>query len=111
MPIIGRVFGRAKIDYARLSPEPAAFDVMRKAVDHMMRTQPNYTAPELAAMRTRVAIVVGELDEFIKPEHTEYLVRTIPGARSISLPSVSHFAMMQRPDDFNRAVLDFLDSR
>ena len=111
MPIIGRVFGRAKIDYARLSPQPAAFQVMRKAVDYMMRTQPNYTAPELAVIRTRVAIVVGENDEFIKPEHTAYLVKTIPGARLISLPHVSHFAMMQRPDVFNRAMLDFLEAR
>ena len=108
MPILGLVFGRAKKDYARLSPEPGAFDVMRKAVSHMMQTQPNYTAPELAAIRTRVAIAVGANDEFIKPEHTAYLVRTIPGARLISLPNVSHFAMMQRPDDFNRAMLDFL---
>ena len=111
MPIIGRVFGRAKIDYARVSPEPGAFDVMRRAVEYMMRTQPNYTAPELAAIRTRVAIVVGENDEFITPEHTEYLVRTIPGAKRIVLPNVSHFAMMQRPDEFNRAMLDFLEAR
>jgi pimeloyl-ACP methyl ester carboxylesterase len=111
MPILGLVFGRAKIDYARLSPEPAAFDVMRKAVDYMMRTQPNYTAPELAVIRTRVAIVVGENDEFIKPEHTEYLARTIPGARRIVMSNVSHFAMMQRPEEFNRAMLDFLEAR
>lgn len=111
MPILGLVFGRAKMDYARLSPEPASFDVMRKAVDHMMRTQPNYAAGELAAIRTRVAIVVGDNDEFIKPEHTEYLVRTIPGARHVVLPHVSHFAMVQRPDEFNRAMLAFLDAR
>ena len=111
VPILGLVFGRAKIDYARLSPEAATFDVMAKAVSHMMRTQPNYTAPELAAIRTRVAIAVGDNDEFIKPEHTAYLVRTIPGARLITLPSVSHFAMLQRPDDFNRALLEFLVAR
>jgi len=110
MPILGLVFARAKRDYARLSPEPAAFDVMRKAMDHLMRTEPNYTAPELASIRTRVAIVVGENDEFIKPEHTEYLARTIPGARRIVLPRVSHFAMLQRPDDFNCAMLEFLDA-
>ncbi|HEV7703090.1 MAG TPA: alpha/beta hydrolase [Gemmatimonadaceae bacterium] len=111
MQILGHVFGRAKSDYARLSPEPAAFDVMRQRVDHMMRTQPNYTAPELAAIRTRVAIVVGKNDEFIKPEHTDYLIRTIPGAQGVVLPNVSHFAMMQRPEEFNRAMLEFLDAR
>jgi pimeloyl-ACP methyl ester carboxylesterase len=109
MSILGLVFGRAKNDYARLSPEPAKFEAMQQAVDHLMRTQPDYTAPELAAIRTHVAIVIGENDEFIKPEHTTYLARTIPGARLISLPNVSHFAMLQRPDDFNRVMLEFLD--
>jgi pimeloyl-ACP methyl ester carboxylesterase len=84
---------------------------MREAVDHLMRTQPNYTASELAAIRARVAIAVGENDEFIKPEHTAYLVRTIPGARLISMPNVSHFAMLQRSDEFSRAMLDFLEER
>ena len=39
------------------------------------------------------------------------LVRTIPGARQISLPNVSHFAMLQRPGEFNRAMIEFLDAR
>ena len=111
MPILTRVFGRAKKDYARLSEEPANFETMRKAMMEMMATQPNYVAAQLARIRTRVAIVVGANDEFIKPEHTDYLVRSIPGARKIVLPAVSHFAMLQRPDEFNRAMLDFLDEK
>jgi pimeloyl-ACP methyl ester carboxylesterase len=36
-------------------------------------------------------------------------VRSIPGAVFVPLEGVSHFAPLQRPELFNRAVLDFLD--
>ena len=110
-PKLARVFGRAKMDYARLSETPGDFAVMAKAVKHMMATEPNYSAADIATISVPVAIVVGANDEFIKPEHSEYLARTIPNAKMIVLPEVSHFAMFQRPDVFNDAMLAFLDGR
>jgi pimeloyl-ACP methyl ester carboxylesterase len=53
-------------------------------------------------------IVHSEHDEFIKREHAEYLAENIPGAEFIYLPGVSHFAPLQRTDQFNAAVLEFL---
>jgi pimeloyl-ACP methyl ester carboxylesterase len=64
---------------------------------------------QVAEIRVPVAIVQAERDEFIKPEHAEYLARSIPGAELIILPGVSHFAPLQRPDRFNAAILAFLD--
>jgi pimeloyl-ACP methyl ester carboxylesterase len=55
-----------------------------------------------------VAIVQSERDEFIKPEHAEYLARSIPGAELILLRGVSHFAPLQRPAQFNTVLLAFL---
>jgi pimeloyl-ACP methyl ester carboxylesterase len=107
-PKLARVFGRAKKDYVRLSETPDDFAIMAKAVKHMMATEPDYRAADLATIRVPVAIVVGEHDEFIKPEHSEYLARTIPGASLRILPYVSHFAMLQRPDRFNEAMVAFL---
>ena len=74
----------------------------------MMQTQPNATADELAAIRVPVTIAQSAHDEFIKPEHAQYLAQTIPGARFVMLPGVSHFAPLQRPALFNEAVLAFL---
>ncbi|MFP8410073.1 alpha/beta fold hydrolase [Serratia marcescens] len=37
-----------------------------------------------------------------------YLNHRIPGARLVTLPGGSHFAPLQRPALFNRALLDFL---
>jgi pimeloyl-ACP methyl ester carboxylesterase len=50
----------------------------------------------------------GQFDEGIKPEHLRYLAATIPDARLVVLPKLSHFAMLQDPSAFNSAVLDFL---
>lgn len=110
-PLLDRVFGRAKRDHARLSPEPEGFAATAAQVNRLDETEPNYSAAELAGIRVPITVVRGEQDEFIRPEHTEYLAATIPGARHVILPGVSHFAMLQRPDDFNRAVLDFLGAQ
>ena len=74
----------------------------------MQRTEPNYTATDLADIDVPVAIVHSEHDEFIKREHADHLARHIPGAELILLAGVSHFAPLQRPAQFNAALLPFL---
>jgi pimeloyl-ACP methyl ester carboxylesterase len=108
IPILDRCLGRHAKDYARLSATPDRFGEFAEAVSLMMKTEPNTSARELADIHVPVAIVHSEHDEFIKPEHAEYLARSIPGAELIRLPGVSHFAPLQRPDEFNRVVCAFL---
>lgn len=105
---IGRALGQFKKDYAALSSTPADFDLVFEAVGQMQRTQPNYSAEALGRIRVPVLSVLGENDEFITREHAEYVARSIPGAEFVSLPGVSHFAMLQRPELFNRVMLGFL---
>jgi pimeloyl-ACP methyl ester carboxylesterase len=107
-PTLRRCFSRHVKDYARLSATPDQFDEFAEAVGVMQRTQPNYSAQDLAQIRVPVAIVQSEQDEFIKREHAEYLARNIPNAEFIFLPGVSHFAPLQRPEQFNHAMLGFL---
>jgi pimeloyl-ACP methyl ester carboxylesterase len=107
-PIIGRCLNRHKQDYAQLSATPDQFDEFSSAVGHMQATQPNYSARDLAQIGVPVAIVQSEHDEFIKREHAEYLARSIPNAEFIELPGVSHFAPLQRPEQFNIVMLAFL---
>jgi pimeloyl-ACP methyl ester carboxylesterase len=75
----------------------------------MQRTEPNYTARDLAAIHVPVLVALGEHDEFIHRAHAEYLARSIPGAELTILPDVSHFAPLQRPEDFNAMLLGFLE--
>lgn len=103
-------FSRHGKDYAELSTTPDQFQPFVDAVGLMQRTQPNWSAADLAAVAVPVTIIQAEFDEFIKPEHARYLAATIPGAKLVELPGVSHFAPLQRPGVFNAAVLDFLGS-
>ncbi|MBV8659972.1 MAG: alpha/beta hydrolase, partial [Burkholderiales bacterium] len=107
-PLLGRCFGRHQRDYALLSATPDQFDAFVDAVNEMMKTEPNYTALDLATVRVPVAIVQSEGDEFIKLEHAQYLAHSIPGAALSLLSGVTHFAPLQRPDVFNQALLGFL---
>jgi len=108
-PLLNRCFSRHKKDYAQLSATPERFNTFVEAVTLMQRTQPNYSARDLAEMDVPVAIVQGEHDEFITREHAEYLARTIPNAELVILDGVSHFAPLQRPEQFNHSILEFLN--
>lgn len=107
-PTLQRCISRHMKDYANLSATPDQFEAFSDAVGLMQKTQPNYSAQDLARIHVPVAIVQSEYDEFIKREHAEYLAQTIPGAEFIFLPNVSHFAPLQRREQFNAVMLAFL---
>jgi pimeloyl-ACP methyl ester carboxylesterase len=107
-PTLNRCFARHAKDYAELSATPADFKSFVEDVGQMGRTQPNYSAHDLAKISVPVVIVQSEYDEFIKLEHAEYLARTIPNADFALLNDVTHFAPLQRPEEFNAAVLEFV---
>ncbi len=108
-PILGRCISRHMKDYAALSATPDQFEAFSEAVGLMQRTQPNYSAHDLAQISVPVVIVQSEHDEFIHRAHAEYLAQNIPGAEFVLLEDVSHFAPLQRLAQFNRTMLAFLD--
>ena len=107
--ILDRCLCRHAKDYAQLSATPDQFKPFAEAVSLMMKTQPNYSQQDLAEISVPVLIVQSEHDEFIKREHAEYLARSIPKAAFVVLHGVSHFAPLQRPQQFNTAMLAFVD--
>jgi pimeloyl-ACP methyl ester carboxylesterase len=107
-PVLNRCFARHTKDYAELSPTPDRFQELVTDLTLMQRTQPNYTAEDLGKTGVPVTIVQSDRDEFIRREHTEYLAQSIPNARYLVLDGVSHFAPLQRPHQFNAAILEFL---
>jgi len=110
-PVIDNIFGGHMRDYAALSATPDDFQDFADAVGLMQRTQPNYSAADLEQILVPVTVLQSEGDEFIKPEHARYLADTIPGAKLVMLPDVTHFAPLQRPEVFNAAILEFLASQ
>jgi pimeloyl-ACP methyl ester carboxylesterase len=109
-PVIQRCFNRHSKDHAALSATPEAFRDFVEAVSTMQRSQPNYSAADLARIRPPVRVVHAEHDEFITQEHGAWLASSIPDATLRTLTGVSHFAPLQRPKAFNAEVLDFLAS-
>jgi len=108
-PALDRCFARHTKDYVELSATPDNFRQLVEDVSLMQRTQPNYSADDLAKILVPVLIVQSEHDEFIRREHAEYLARNIPNAEFILLNGVSHFAPLQRPEQFNTAMLAFVE--
>lgn len=109
-PTFLAVMDQATKDYARLSPTPNDFQAFSDAMFTMLTKEPNYKADDLGKVKgPRIAIADGEREEIIKPEHTVYLAKSIPGAKLIILPGVSHFALIQKPEEFNAAAVAFLN--
>ncbi|MER8571498.1 alpha/beta hydrolase [Mesorhizobium sp. M1338] len=102
---------RSGRDYKRMSKTPDQYDAFVAQISHMWESEPAWTKEQLAKITTTTAIVAGDHDEAIKREHTEYIASAIPGAKLIILPNASHFAMLQAPDEYSQAVLDFIDAK
>jgi pimeloyl-ACP methyl ester carboxylesterase len=101
-------FELAQQDYKRLSSTPDRYMEFVAAIREMWRTQPQYSPQQLASIKSPTLVIDGEYDEAIKRSHTEEMSHRIPNSQLAILPGVSHFAMFQNPDEFNKVVLEFL---
>lgn len=73
----------------------------------LMTDQPHIDPEELKGLNIPTLVVAGSRD-LIKREHTELIARSVPGARLCILPG-THTVAADSPDEFNRAVQEFLD--
>jgi 3-oxoadipate enol-lactonase len=62
----------------------------------------------LAEVRSRTLVVVGDLDIDEKVAMAKRAANEIPGAQLITFHGTAHMLTMERPEEFGRAVLDFL---
>jgi pimeloyl-ACP methyl ester carboxylesterase len=110
-PTFAAFIARAGHEYRAHSATPKQYEAFVDEISKMWATQPNWTDAQLKTIKTPVLIVDGDHDEAIKREHTDYMAETIPGAKLVIIPDVSHFAMLQDPDLFNAVLLKFLDNK
>jgi pimeloyl-ACP methyl ester carboxylesterase len=96
-------------DYRKLFKTPDQYEALHKALGKMWDSEPQFTAAQLASIRVPTAIVMSDHEEWIKPAHARYIARTIPGARIVMLHNVSHYAALQDPIAYAKAVLTFVD--
>jgi pimeloyl-ACP methyl ester carboxylesterase len=107
-PAFAAFIKRGAGEHRRLAPSPREIKAFLASIRRMWATQPNWTKARLEKIRVPAAIVLGDHDEAIARAHTEYMARTIPGAKLIVLKDVGHFALLQDPDAYTKAIVDFL---
>lgn len=76
-----------------------------RAIAHILRDD---VRPLLSQVEAPTLVVWGGLDTIIPVEHARDFRQGIPGARLAVLRDAAHNPMVDRPDDFNRLVTDFL---
>jgi 3-oxoadipate enol-lactonase len=62
----------------------------------------------LGEIHVPTLVVLGDLDASAIAAVADLLVDRIPGARKVVIPDTAHALSMEKPDEFNRIVLDFL---
>lgn len=94
--------------YLRVSPNPERFPQFLAKIRELWLTQPNYTLEELAQIKAPTLILQGDRDQSIRMEHAQELAAAIPGAQLYIMKGVGHLTPVERPEEFNQIVMDFL---
>ena len=96
-----------KKGYQAISPNRDHYEEAMNKIIQLWKTQPNFTTEELGRIRAKTMIVAGEFD-LVRREHTEALAKAIPGAKLWIVPGANHGVMIDKADQVNPAVADFL---
>jgi len=107
-PVFNAFIARAQEEYKKLSPTPDGYKEFHAQITKMWDTQPAITAEQLEHIKLPVWIVDADHDEAIKRENTLFMADHIPNAALLIQPAVSHFSMLQDPEQFASDVLHFL---
>ena len=76
---------------------------------HAMMSRPDST-PDLARISAPTLVIVGEEDQLTPVSESELLQRSISRSRLVVLPGAGHLSSLEVPDEFSRALADFLSS-
>jgi pimeloyl-ACP methyl ester carboxylesterase len=107
-PAFRAYWDRTTEEYQRLSPTPSEYNAFMEQLGKMWHSEPRISDEQLRRIKVPTWIVEGDRSEVIKREHTDHLAAVIPGAGELILPNVSHFAVLQDPEQFTEALLHFL---
>ncbi len=94
-------------EYRAICPHPERAD---EIATELFAPNPEYTEEQLRSMTVPVLMLDGEHDEPISPDQPTTLAEWIPGAELVLMPETGHFAVDERPAEFDRIVLEYLAS-
>lgn len=64
----------------------------------------------LAEIKAPMLIIYGDLEDAEAIKSYEFLASNVDGAKKVIIKGTAHFPNMEKPGEFNKAVLDFLES-
>lgn len=102
------IFKSQRDFYKKIAPAPDHWPVFFAKLMHMWRSEPNYTTDDLAKITAPVLVMAGETDS-IRREHTEAMAKAIPNSSLRIIEAATHFAPLEKPDEFNQAMLKFFE--
>ncbi len=95
-------------DYLALSPTPEKLPIIAEKIRQLWLNEPRFSAKELASIKAPVLIIDGDQEELIRRDHAKEIAMAIPNSKLIMLPNVGHYATFQRPEEWNKAVFNFI---
>ena len=110
-PLFTRYIARSASDARRFGKSSADHAAFLDQISRMWAREPILSAADLGSIATPVTMALGQYDEAIARTHVETVDAQLPDSTIVILPHVSHFAMIQQPEQFNAAVLAFLKWR
>jgi pimeloyl-ACP methyl ester carboxylesterase len=99
---------RAAEDYQTTSPHPERWDEFLSNISNMWATEPNWTMDQISSITTQFLILDGAEEEAIDLNQTKLMAVLMPNAELVIIPGTGHFAMFEKPEEFNQIVLDYL---
>ena len=64
----------------------------------------------LHEIRCDTLVITGEADNTVPPPNQDYLAQSIPTAKQVRIPNAGHAVTVEKPDQFNQILLEFLQS-
>ena len=99
---------KCRADYEKLSRTPKQFNELVDWMLPVWRTPMGFTKDQLRAIQAPTLVADGDHDEVIVLDQIQEMAKLIPNAQLAVFPDTSHFALWQDPEDFNKALIDFL---
>lgn len=63
----------------------------------------------LEGLQLPTRIIVGGEDKLTPIWYSEYLLKQIQGSTMVKIPEAGHYVMLEKPGEFNKAMLSFLE--
>lgn len=106
----GQPVGRCNTDVRERVRAMILNNYTTQTVEPQARPLDPPAASRLADIHVPTLVIVGDLDESVILGMADQMVQGVQGAHKVVFPGVAHMVNLEQPAEFNRVVLEFLQS-